>query len=142
MPKHATDIADIERCFDVMVELRPHLLRESFVALVRQLMADGYRLAYLEDAGAVVAVAGYRIAHNLFLGKHLYVDDLVTAAHARSRGHGGRLLAQLRDVARASQCSHLHLDSGTQRQDAHRFYFREGMAITCFHFGEDLTNRE
>jgi hypothetical protein len=28
----------------------------------------------------------------------------------------------------------VHLDSGVQRQHAHRFYFREGMTITSFHF--------
>jgi hypothetical protein len=30
------------------------------------------------------------------------------------------------------------LDSGTQRQQAHRFYFREGMLATAFHFVKKL----
>ncbi len=30
----------------------------------------------------------------------------------------------------------MHLDSGIQRKDAHRFYEREGMSITSFHFAE------
>lgn len=28
----------------------------------------------------------------------------------------------------------VHLDSGVQRAQAHRFYFREGMTVNCFYF--------
>jgi hypothetical protein len=36
------------------------------------------------------------------------------------------------------QCDVLALDSGTQRTDAHRFYFREGMVIPSFCFRKNL----
>jgi hypothetical protein len=32
----------------------------------------------------------------------------------------------------------MHLDSGIQRKDAHRFYEREGMSMASFHFVENL----
>jgi hypothetical protein len=32
-----------------------------------------------------------------------------------------------------------HLDSGMQRQDAHRFYEREGLSKAGFHFAETLS---
>lgn len=32
----------------------------------------------------------------------------------------------------------MHLDSGTQRKDAHRFYEREGMSVAGFHFVENM----
>jgi hypothetical protein len=32
----------------------------------------------------------------------------------------------------------LALDSGTHRQQAHKFYFREQMPITAFHFTKSL----
>ena len=137
--KIASSDAEIEKCYPVMAELRPHIAEDGFLDLVREMEVDGYRLAYLEDAGAVSAVAGYRIYRNLFLGKHLYVDDLVTSNQQRSRGHGAQLLGYLRDLAIAEDCAYLHLDSGTQRHDAHRFYFREGMSIACYHFIENLT---
>ena len=137
--KIAASDHEIEKCYPVMAELRPHIEEQAFLALVREMEADGYRLAYLEDAGKVSAVAGYRIYLNLFLGKHLYVDDLVTAEEQRSNGYGGKLLDYLRKLANSEQCAYLHLDSGTQRHDAHRFYFREGMSIACYHFIEDLS---
>ena len=32
----------------------------------------------------------------------------------------------------------MHLDSGIQRKDAHRFYEREGMTMASFHFVENI----
>jgi hypothetical protein len=32
----------------------------------------------------------------------------------------------------------LHLDSGVQRLDAHRFYDREGFDRTCIHFAKHI----
>jgi GNAT superfamily N-acetyltransferase len=133
-PRHAVTDGDIAGCFDVMAELRPHLKRESFVALVRSMEPDGFRLAFIGNGGRVVAVAGYRISTNLFYGKHLYVDDLVTSDAERSRGHGRDLLAWLRALAVERGCAALHLDSGVQRERAHAFYLREGLALSGHHF--------
>lgn len=135
---HANSEEEIERCFPVMAELRTQLQCGSFVALINQLFSEGYRLAYLEDQGRVVTVAGYRIATSLFMGKNLYLYDLVTTASARSSGFGKEMMACLREVAREHGCDYLHLDSGTQRLAAHRFYFREGLQISSFHFDEKL----
>lgn len=130
--------ADIARCFPVMAQLRPHLVEAAFVARVRQMQHEGFHLAWLEDAGTVRAVAGYRYYDKLFSGKNLYVDDLVTDSNERSRGHGGRLLTWLAEQARQHVCTQLELDSGVQRFDAHRFYFRERMNITAYHFVRSL----
>jgi GNAT superfamily N-acetyltransferase len=126
--------ADIERCFPVMAELRTHLERAKFLPRVRRQMQDGFRLAFVEDQGEVVAVAGYRISDNLFHGRFMYVDDLVTTASRRSSGHGKALFDWLVQHARANGCRQLELDSGVQRFEAHRFYLREGMQIRCHHF--------
>jgi GNAT superfamily N-acetyltransferase len=133
-PRHAVTDEDIAGCFDVMAELRPHLKRETFVPRVRAMEPDGFRLAFISDDGRVVAVAGYRISTNLFYGKHLYVDDLVTADAERSKGHGRELLAWLRALAVKTDCAAFHLDSGVQRKRAHAFYLREGLALSGHHF--------
>ena len=83
---------------------------------------------------AVRAVAGYRVVEMLYCGRILVVDDLVTDASVRARGHGKALLTWLKDEGKRQGCGQVHLDSRVQREDAHRFYFREGFAITCFHF--------
>ena len=134
----ATSDEDISKCFAVMSELRPHLMESEFVDLVRHMGTEGYQLIYVENDNTVVAVAGYRIHTTLFMGKNLYVDDLVTSEECRSEGHGKVLIDWLRDQAKKHDCRFLHLDSGTQRHRAHRFYLRQGMDIASFHFSEKL----
>jgi GNAT superfamily N-acetyltransferase len=125
----------IAATYDVMRQLRPHLAREEYVPLVRAMMAsDGFRLAAVVDEGEVRAVAGYRFMNMLYCGRLLYIDDLVSDERARSRGYGARLLGWLKEEARREGCSELQLISRTTREQAHRFYFREGLGIECFHF--------
>ena len=124
----------IARCYPVIRELRTHLAEDEFVARVSTQIEQGYRLAFIEVEGDVVACAGYRIGDSLAWGHFLYVDDLVTASDSRSEGHGGALLRWLCEEAHANGCERLHLDSGTERKAAHRFYQREGLAISGFHF--------
>ena len=130
--------ADILRCFPVMAQLRPHRVEAEFVARVRRMQSEGFRLARLEEEGTVRAVAGYRFHEKLFSGRTLYVDDLVSDTTRRSQGHGARLLAWLAEQARARDCDLLELDSGVQRFDAHRFYFRERLRIASYHFSRAL----
>jgi GNAT superfamily N-acetyltransferase len=142
MVEHAENEEDILACYDVMAELRPHVAREQFLATVRAMQKDGLRLACIRDGGKVVAVAGYRLSTNLFCGRHLYVDDLVTADAERSKGHGKVLLAWLRALAVTEGCEVFHLDSGVQRKRAHQFYLREGLDLAGYHFSERLKPRD
>jgi GNAT superfamily N-acetyltransferase len=139
MVEHVSTDREIADCYDVMAELRPHIPREQFLPLVRSMQADGYHLACIRDRGRVVA--GYRFGTNLFAGRHLYVDDLVTADSERSKGHGRELLAWLRKLAVERGCDVFHLDSGVQRKRAHAFYLREGMEQSSLHFSVRLKPR-
>jgi len=131
----ANSPASIARCLDVLRELRPSLTStEDLVARVQQQQSEGFHLAFLEHEGEVVTVAGFRVMHMLVSGLTLYVDDLVTGEKFRSQGHGKTMLDGLITHARERGCQHFSLDSGTHRQSAHAFYFREGMRISSFHF--------
>ncbi|MBI3769255.1 MAG: GNAT family N-acetyltransferase [Deltaproteobacteria bacterium] len=130
--------AEIAACFAVMRELRTHLVAANFLDRVRQQEAGGYHLAYLGDEDTVRAVAGYRVLDNLFGGRILYVDDLVTAPTCRSKGYGKALLGWLVEHAKEQGCAFLELDSGVQRFDAHRFYLSNRMIISAHHFALKL----
>jgi GNAT superfamily N-acetyltransferase len=132
----AKDADEIRRCFPVMQQLRTHLSEELYGEMVRRMTErEGYRLAYVEDAGEITAVAGFRFMELLFVGGTvLYVDDLITDKVQRSRGYGRVLMEWLSQHARENGCMELHLDSGVQRFDAHRFYFAERMHISSYHF--------
>ncbi|MGA7801484.1 MAG: GNAT family N-acetyltransferase [Gammaproteobacteria bacterium] len=127
--------SEIAACYPVMAQLRPQVGEESFLPRVRAQMDRGYRLACVRDGeGTVVALAGFRIGLSLSWGTYLYVDDLITDSGRRSQGFGARLLRWLMDYGARQGCGQLHLDSGMQREDAHRFYAREGMARAAYHF--------
>jgi GNAT superfamily N-acetyltransferase len=132
---HAETDVEIAASFDVMRQLRPQLDADGYVGRVRQLMSsEGLRLLTLREDGTVRAVAAYRVMDMLYCGRLLYVDDLVTDQGGRSRGYGQRLVAQLKAEARELGCVEIQLISRVTREQAHRFYFREGFGIECFHF--------
>ena len=129
----------IAATFDVMRQLRPHLEAQTYVQAIRQLAAsDGFQLAALLDDDVVRAVAGFRVMTMLCCDRILYVDDLVTDDRVRSRGYGKALLDWLKDEGRRRNCNDMHLISRVTREEAHKFYFREGMSIMCFHFRSAL----
>ena len=130
---------EISLCFPIMRQLRTHFEDEQrFVQQVQRQCADGYRMAFLEDANGVRAVAGFRMSESLFAGRFCYVDDLVTDGSARSLGYGGALFDWLVAEARAEGCGKLELDSGVQRFAAHRFYLTKRMIISSHHFSLEL----
>lgn len=131
---HVETDADFDRAYPVIVQLRPQLTPETFRERVRQQMKQGYRLAALEADGQVRSLGGYRLLDYLWVGRAMYVDDLVTDEASRSHRYGEQLLAWLREIATADGCRELHLDSGLHRARAHRFYFRQGMQVGDFHF--------
>ena len=141
MVKQAVTDIEILNCFQVMSELRTHLVEKTFLNTIRQMEDEGYKLVYIEDKGVVVAVAGYRIYSNLFMGRHLYVDDLVTSSNCRSKGYGEEMMQWLRNMALSNNCNFYHLDSGTHRDQAHKFYFKQGLTIASFHFSEKLNDQ-
>ncbi len=132
--REATTDAEIEACFPVLHDLRPHVAREGFVERIRRQQAAGYRIAFVAEGERVVAAAGWRLSENLADGRNLYVDDLVTDPTCRSHGHGALLVEWLVERARESGCAVLQLDSGVQRFAAHRFYLRHGFEISSHHF--------
>ena len=118
-------------------QLRPHLPAD-YAGKMRRVFAGGARLCVAVRDEQVAGVAVYRIHENTFDGVQMYVDDLVTDETKRSSGVGRALMLHLQALARDAGCAKFNLDSGTQRQQAHRFYFREGMVVTSFHFAKAL----
>ncbi len=128
--------------FEAMRALRTALRgRGEFVRRVDEVQRpQGYRLVGVFEDGRCVAVAGFRVIHNLAWGDCLYVDDLSTHPDGRRRGHGRALLEWCADEAARLGCGELHLDSGVgpDREDAHRLYFNTGLRITSYHFAKPV----
>jgi len=138
--KEATTVGDFERVFPVVQVLRPHIasVDELTERARRQKATAGWRLIYAEDEGNPVAIASFRISEWLAWGKALYVDDLVALESHRGKGYAEALMRWMEALARREGCSEFHLDSGTHRLGAHRFYHRLKLTITSFHFSKRL----
>lgn len=130
--------ADLLKALPVLRQLRPDLTAQTLPTLAAAMRSEGMRMALLLKDERVATVASYRIATCLAWGKHLYLYDLVTDETTRSGGCGAAMLDWLIDQARREGCVQLHLDSGVQRFDAHRFYLRHRFQITSHHFAIKL----
>ncbi len=114
-------------------------LPADYAQRMAQVFAGGARMVVAARGDTVLGVALWRLFENTYEGRRLYVDDLVSDAAHRSAGIGKALVGWLEAKARYLGCNVLALDSGTQRTDAHRFYFREGFIIPSFCFRKTLT---
>ncbi len=136
--KTATTEADILKCWDVMSALRPHLVKESFVSLVKEMISEGYLLAFIEADNRAVAAIGFRYVQFLFDGKHFYIDDLSTLPECRGKGYGGALLDYVAELSKEKGYKLMTLDSGHQRFAAHRLYLNKGFTISSHHFSKQI----
>ena len=133
---------EITGCYDTMSQLRPEVKRDDFLSRVREQGKSGYKLAFIEDNGQVVSVAGFRITQTLAWGKFVYVDDIITGENQRSKGYGDKLIDWLVEYAKENQCKEFNLDSAVHRFSAHRFYFLKRLTISCYHFERILEVEE
>ena len=119
-------------------QLRPHL-PSDYAARMRQEFAGGAEMVVALVDGNVAGITVFRILEKTHSGRDLYCDDLVTDEKRRSTGVGRALMQYMEGICRERACDTFSLDSGAQRQQAHKFYFREGMTITSFHFDKKIS---
>jgi len=125
--------------FPVMAQLRTHLDEASYLDYLREMTDDGYRLFAASVDDEILALAGVRIQMNMYYGRHVWVDELVTDADHRSEGHGLDLLSFVEEWAEENDCELVALSSGLQREDAHRFYEeRAGMERASYVYKQPL----
>jgi len=136
--KLATTDDDIQKCWPAVKVLRPHLEEHQFLPMVRDMIADGYKLAFIEEGGKAAAIIGFRYLQYLFYGKHIYINDLSTLPDFRQKGYGSVLLDYVFDYARQRGYQTVTLDSGYQRIDAHRLYLNKGFTLASHHFVKKL----
>lgn len=106
--------------------------REGFRYAVENPEAD--ILLALDGERAVGLASVYKDYLSIRDGWRCWLQDLVVTGSYRSASVGAMLLSAAVDWARAHGCTHLSLNSGVGRKDAHRFYLREGMTQGSLNF--------
>ncbi|KAG2387214.1 hypothetical protein C9374_001546 [Naegleria lovaniensis] len=127
---------EIEACFSTFKELRTHLTTpQAFVEQVLEQQKEGYQIHAIENENhQVVACVGFRKMTTTAWGKIVYIDDLITSESCRGRGYGTLLLNHVLNFAKENGCSQIHLDSGYNRNTAHRVYLKFGFELGAHHF--------
>ncbi|WP_155268508.1 GNAT family N-acetyltransferase [Clostridium beijerinckii] len=76
---------------------------------------------------------------NLYYGKHVWVNDLVTDVNQRSKKYGETLLSFINEWAKENGCDVVALSSGLQQAEAHKFYeSKMGFAKTSYVFKKKI----
>lgn len=113
---------DLLKAFAVIKQLRTHLIEEKYLNLVEDMKKEGYKMFTLNVGEEVTAVVGFIKLTNLYYGKHVWVNDLVTDVNQRGKGYGEILLSFVNEWAKENGCEVVALSSGLDRVEAHKFY--------------------
>jgi len=105
-------------------------------AALREAIAAETSTVFLAEADGdrVGLCSAYLELNSVRYGRRCWVEDLAVDPARRSQGVGKALLDAAKDWARERGATHLELDSGSARTDAHRFYERENPSWTGFQY--------
>jgi len=131
-------LKELEEIYSVVKQLRSELTYEAFEDLIYDMRHMEYKMLGVMERGRLITYAGVAVQTNLYHKRHLYVFDLVTDSAYRGEGYGKAMLAYLVDFANLSMCENIVLSSGFAREDAHRFYERDGYEKRSFLFVKSL----
>ncbi|MRG85868.1 GNAT family N-acetyltransferase [Salinibacillus xinjiangensis] len=114
---------EVLQAYPVMKQLRAHLDESQYVELVEEAQQkEGYKMFALFDEDDIVAVIGFHPMVTLYYGRFIWVCDLVTDQHQRSKGYGEKLLNYVHNWGDNNGFESVALSSGLKRKEAHRFY--------------------
>jgi GNAT superfamily N-acetyltransferase len=134
MVQKALTTEDVLKCREVVRDLRPHITEESYFTIMMKMIGEGYTLLYIEEDGKAVSFAGFVKGYKLHRGNYIYIDDLNTLPGYRKKGYASLLMDEIEAVGKKENAKEIHLDSGVQRHDAHRFYLSRKFIISSHHF--------
>lgn len=98
---------------------------------------DKYITAEID--GAIVGFCAYSIMNNFWQeGIIGYIYTMIVDEKYRGKGIGKTLLEAACIKAKTMGCKKMELDSGFQREDAHRFYENNQFVKRAFLFSRDL----
>lgn len=122
--------AEARAHFPLLQQLRDHLSEEELWVIYQAAKKEsGYALWGAFEGNDCLGLMGVRILTDFVHGWHLYIDDLVVAGSARSKGIGALLLEEAKRLAGAQGCSQIRLCTGIQNERGKSFYERNGLSL-------------
>ena len=131
---------DLDAVYGLMKQLSRHeFTKEQFIDCYLYNLERGRVLVYEKDGGIVCGCIVFNIHYPLhFSRKTAEIVCLIVDKSVRSSGIGKELLVSFEQIAIDNGCVCIELGSGKHREDAHRFYEREGYASTHYKLTKEL----
>ena len=126
----------IEQLFEPPGPNPPYYTRQRGRDAVAHCLANPHAgILLAEDDRRAVGLASVFVeVLSIREGWRCVLEELVVDKSQRSRGVGALLLEAAQAWAREHGCTHLRLESGLGRTDAHRFYLAQGMDQVSYSF--------
>lgn len=128
------DLKELITVYEVLSQLRSDLTYDEFEDLIYEMRYMEYKMIGIMQEKKLITYAGVAILTNLYHKRHLFVFDFVTDEKHRGKKYGTMMLEYLQDYAKMGMCENIVLSSGFQREDAHRFYEKNGFSKKSFMF--------
>ncbi len=126
------DLKELESVYEVLSQLRVDLSYKEFEDLIYDMRHMEYKMIGIMEKEELICYAGVGVQTNLYHKRHLYVFDLVTDKKYRAKGYAKMMLEYLVDYAKMAMCENIVLSSGLHREEAHRFYEKNGFVKKSF----------
>jgi len=127
-------LKELDIIYKLMAQLRPMLTFKEFDDLVYDMRHMDYKMIGMLERGELVTFAGVAVQTNFYHKRHLFVFDLVTDTKHRGKKYGEEMLEYLKSYAKTAMCENIVLSSNFEREDAHRFYEKNGFEKKSFMF--------
>lgn len=118
----------------LILELNPKLSDERFEHYFSQINTQAYRCAGVFDQERLIGIAGFWMFTRFWCGKQCDIDNVIITEDYRGQGFAKQLMAFIEGIAKEEGCDTMVLDSYTNAEAAHKFYFKQGYFIKGFHF--------
>ncbi len=131
-------LKELDTIYEVLVQLRVELSFKEFDDLVYDMREMNYKMIGLFERDKLITYAGVAVQTNFYHKRHLYVFDLVTDEEYRLKNYGYEMLDYLEVYAKTAMCENIVLSSGLQRENAHKFYEKNGFSKKSFLFVKEV----
>lgn len=136
------ELSDFEQVIKLLEQLWPDKeLNQSALMKVFSTCARSPDNIYLciEIDGNMIGFCSIAVRESLRVeGLIAHIDELVIEESYRRRGFGAELLEAAAAASRKKGCKVVELDSAFFREDAHRFYLKEGFEKRAYLFSKEL----
>ena len=128
------DLKELYMIYELVSQLRSELSYQEFEDLIYDMRHMEYKMIGIMEKDVLISYAGVAVQTNLYHKRHLYVFDLVTDEQKRGQGYGKMMLEYLNDYAKIAMCESIVLSSGFAKEEAHKFYEKNGFEKKSFVF--------